>query len=126
MLWDRGYQGLLKVIRAVHSKNAPLQSYLTADEIWTNFKIFSDKVIVDNWFQRKCILWTVVFNEWCWKETLYSADFSLEAALTTTHTRFHPLREDDGKFCRAYKNSPTQNCGRNDAETASGPRQVQG
>lgn len=103
VLCDKGYQGLLEVVRAVHPKKKPPRRILSSQELRDNGKISHDRSLVENWFGRQCQLWTVLSSKFRWKEDIYDDLIWICGALTNFHIRQYPLREDDAKFYQAYK-----------------------
>ena len=74
------------------------------DDQKDNENISSDCVLVENYFGRMCILWTVMSNKYKWPGNKYDMICKLCVSLTNIHIFWHPLRERDGEFYRAFVN----------------------
>lgn len=74
---DKGFQGVHEVLRSVHPKKAPSRGQLSVDDIPKNKLISTGRVIVENWFDRQCMLWAVFSSKYKWKEDLYDHIFKL-------------------------------------------------
>ncbi|ETV77220.1 hypothetical protein H257_09107 [Aphanomyces astaci] len=101
---DKGYQGIQRVVRAVLPKKKPAGGILTLDDIRSNDRIASDRVIVENFFGRMKTLWAVCGETYRWSRDNYDVLFQTCMALTNVHIRLHPLRADDGKVYSQYIN----------------------
>ncbi|RHZ28019.1 hypothetical protein DYB31_012287 [Aphanomyces astaci] len=94
---DKGYQGIQRVVRAVLPKKKPAGGILTLEDIRSNDRIASDRVIVENFFGRMKTLWAVCGETYRWSRDNYDVLFQTCMALTNVHIRLHPLRADDGE-----------------------------
>lgn len=103
VLCDKGYQGLLELLRAIHPKRKPVRGTLSRDDVKQNFKKSSDRIIVENFFGRLCQLWTVLSNKYRWKESMYDHIMRFGIALTNCHIKWHPLRAADVAFFNSYR-----------------------
>ena len=103
ILFDKGYQGSLEMVRAVYPSRKPPMRSLSLEQKAKNKRISHDRIIVENFFGRVCTFWNVLASKYRWKESLYDAIFKLSIALTNFHVKFHPLRAEDGEYYRKYK-----------------------
>ncbi|KAG3129634.1 hypothetical protein PI126_g20876 [Phytophthora idaei] len=62
ILADKGYQGGASMLRVVRPKKKPCNGELTADELARNARVSSDRVLVENFFGRVCLLWKIMHN----------------------------------------------------------------
>ncbi|RHY11459.1 hypothetical protein DYB36_008778 [Aphanomyces astaci] len=99
-----GYQGIQREVRAVLPTKKPIGGVLTADELRTNDRIASDRVIVENFFGRLKTLWSVCSDIYAWKRQNYDMLFQTCLALTNVHVRIHNLRAEDGDANTQYVN----------------------
>ncbi|RHY74613.1 hypothetical protein DYB38_008340 [Aphanomyces astaci] len=102
--WNTGYQGIQREVRAVLPTKKPIGGVLTADELRTNDRIASDRVIVENFFGRLKTLWSVCSDIYAWKRQNYDMLFQTCLALTNVHVRIHKLRAEDGDANTQYVN----------------------
>ncbi|RQM19655.1 hypothetical protein B5M09_011329 [Aphanomyces astaci] len=98
------YQGIQREVRAVLPTKKPIGGVLTADELRTNDRIASDRVIVENFFGRLKTLWSVCSDIYAWKRQNYDMLFQTCLALTNVHVRIHNLRAEDGDANTQYVN----------------------
>lgn len=104
ILADKGYQGASQILRVIVPKKKPPRGSLTVDDADKNFKISSDRIIVENYFGRLCGLWTLFASQWRWSEDIYDDLFKIAVALTNCHIKSNPLRSDDGKHYNQIRN----------------------
>ncbi|KAF0683493.1 hypothetical protein As57867_024385, partial [Aphanomyces stellatus] len=101
---DKGYQGIQHAVRAVLPFKKPAGGVLTFDQERTNDRIATDRVIVENWFERLKTLWGVCADSYRWNRQGYDVVFQTCVALTNVHVRFNPLRASDGDANAKYLN----------------------
>ncbi|OWZ14771.1 LOW QUALITY PROTEIN: hypothetical protein PHMEG_00011700 [Phytophthora megakarya] len=102
VLADKGYQGLAEDFRAVTPfRKLPLQT-LTPNQVETNDRIAHDRVIVENYFEHLCTLWSMFSDKYRWDEANCDITFKACIALTNFHVRILPLRSHDGDNYRNY------------------------
>ncbi len=65
------------------------------DEIF-NRKLSSDRIIVENYFDRLGKLWGILGTKFRWSESLFDTIFAIGIALTNYHVTMHKLRDLDG------------------------------
>ena len=95
LLMDKGYQGAADQIRAIIPKKKPIRGVLSrADEDY-NKRLYSDRILVENYFGRLGQLWTVCSSKYVWSEKLYDTIFGLSIAFTNFHITIHSLRDND-------------------------------
>lgn len=104
VLMDKGYQGSADFCRAIIPKKKPINGVLAIEDMRTNSKISSDRVIVENYFGRMCSLWMVMGSKYRWNEHKYDSFLRVCTALTNIHIKWHPLRDEDGVLYNRYKN----------------------
>ena len=100
---DKGYQGPQDRVRAIHPTRKLRKGNLTQEQITNNKDISSDRIIVENWFGRLCVLRNICASKWKWSENIYDPFFKLCAAMTNYHVRLHPLRASDLQLYRRVK-----------------------
>ena len=103
ILFDKGYQGAVDMVRAIYPTKKPPMRTLTLKQKAENKRISADRIIVENFFGRLCTLWDVLAAKYRWNENLYDDLFKLGVALTNFHVKFHALRAEDGEYYRKYK-----------------------
>lgn len=104
ILLDKGYQGGMDYLRAIHPCKKPINGSLSLADESRNRKISSDRVIVENYFGRLCNLWNLLCAKWRWNESLYDKFFTLGVAFTNIHINMQPLKIDDRHFFNKVKN----------------------
>ena len=68
------------------------------DELERNNRISSDRVVVENFFGRVCMLFGIICNKYRWSREKFSLIVDFCFSLTNFHIRLHPLREQDGEY----------------------------
>ncbi|KAG3177923.1 hypothetical protein PC128_g16653 [Phytophthora cactorum] len=101
ILADKGYQGGASMLRVVHPKKKPRNGELTADELARNTRVSSDRVLVENFFGRVCLLWKNMHSTYKWNEASFDPFTRTCFALTNFHANINPLRVDYGRFYRS-------------------------
>lgn len=64
LLVDKGYQGLLEYLQAIHPKKKPPRTNLSFDDNRRNEKVFKDRVVVENFFGRMATLRILISSKW--------------------------------------------------------------
>ncbi|KAF0703053.1 hypothetical protein AaE_015577 [Aphanomyces astaci] len=95
VLVDLGYVGLSHTIRAIHPKKRPVRGTLDRADLDRNAAVASDRVIVENFFGRVCLLWKISLSTYVWDHKFFDGIQRLTFALTNFHLGLMPLREDD-------------------------------
>ncbi|ETV63501.1 hypothetical protein H257_19579 [Aphanomyces astaci] len=101
VLVDMGYYGINEHIRGIHPKRRPAGGYLEADDLERNQRISSDRVLVENFFGRVCLLWKIAYSTFCWGHEMFSDIQRITFALTNFHVSMMPLRAADGTHYRS-------------------------
>ncbi|ETW06324.1 hypothetical protein H310_02608 [Aphanomyces invadans] len=101
VLVDKGYYGLSKELRAIHPTKERRNEHLELSEVERNKNISSDRVIVENFFGRVCMLWKVSYATFVWGHDMYSMIQRLTFALTNFHVSLLPLRDGDAAWYRS-------------------------
>lgn len=83
-------------MRVINPKKNIPHGVLSVQDIEEYLKINFDRVLMDYYFGRLCVIWNVRGFKWKWVENLYDYKFCFWVALTNLHDKFHPLRADDG------------------------------
>ncbi|RLO00854.1 hypothetical protein DYB28_010362 [Aphanomyces astaci] len=104
VLADKGYQGIQRDLRAVIPIKKPAGGILTMDDIRTNDRIATDRVIVENFFGRLKTLWAICSHCYRWTRQNYDVLFQTCVAMANVNIRMHPLRADDGDVNVQYVN----------------------
>ncbi|KAF0707827.1 hypothetical protein AaE_013452 [Aphanomyces astaci] len=97
-LVDMGYIGIAHSLRGIHPKRRPVNGALDATDIQHNQLVSSDRVIVENFFGRVCLLWKISYATYTWSEGNYNLMQRTTFALTNFHLSMFPLRADDEDF----------------------------
>lgn len=92
------YQGVQSTVRAIQPKKQPRHGSLTADDVARNQRVSSDRVIVENFFGRLCMLWKVMYKKFTLAEEKYDGILRLCVALTNFHISLNPLRAEDADY----------------------------
>jgi hypothetical protein len=71
---------------------------LDHNDIERNRRVSSDRVLVENYFERVCSLWAIMYRTYKWKEKRFDSLSQMCFALTNCHVRSMPLRGEDGKY----------------------------
>ncbi|KAG2829994.1 hypothetical protein PC129_g6679 [Phytophthora cactorum] len=71
ILADKGYQGGASMLRVIHPKKKPRNGELTADELARNARVSSNRVLVENFFGRVCLLWKIMHSTYMWNEASF-------------------------------------------------------
>lgn len=98
MLVDKGYQGIQEDLRSIQPKKIPRNGSLSSDDITRNNRVSSDRVIVENYFGRMCMLWEIMSKKYVWDEGKFDQLSRLCCALTNFQVSLHPLRAEDGGY----------------------------
>ncbi|ETW06322.1 hypothetical protein H310_02606 [Aphanomyces invadans] len=119
VLVDMGYTGLTSVARAVYPKKRPANGSLDRHDLDRNAAVSSDRVVVENFFGRVCLLWKISYSTFVWGTKVYDAIQRLTFALTNFHVSLLPLRQDDhhqyrsvlARYARMAEESKTRRAG---------------
>ncbi|KAG2814004.1 hypothetical protein PC129_g3495 [Phytophthora cactorum] len=98
VLVDKGYQGAEAVLRTIQLKRKPRDGELSHQDMTRNRLVSSDRVLVENYFGRVCMLWKVMYTTYKWGEVRYDMIARACFALTNFHVSFMPLRNEDNKL----------------------------
>ncbi|KAF0707296.1 hypothetical protein AaE_013678 [Aphanomyces astaci] len=83
-------------IRAIHPKKNPPRRMLNAKDVVRNYRVSSDRVIIENLFGRVCsLLWKVSYAMFTWNPKFYDNIQQLTFALTNYHISLMSLCEAD-------------------------------
>jgi hypothetical protein len=96
-LVDKGYQGAGRVLRTIQPKKQPRGGTLDRDDLARNKTISSDRVLVENFFGRMCMLWKATYATFKWNENRFDGVVRLCMALTKFHVGLMPLRARDSE-----------------------------
>ncbi|GMF31977.1 unnamed protein product [Phytophthora fragariaefolia] len=95
VLVDKGYQGAEGIIRTIQPKRKPRGSELSNQDVARNRLVSSDRVLVENFFGRVCMLWKAMYVAYKWSEVRYDMIARICFALSNYHVSYMPLRNDD-------------------------------
>ncbi|ETV79243.1 hypothetical protein H257_07308 [Aphanomyces astaci] len=95
VLVDKGYYGLTAPVRAIHPKKRPSNGALDRRDLERNSAVYSDRVIIENFFGRVCMLWKISYITFVLSEKIYDGIQRLTFALSNFHVGLMPLRDDD-------------------------------
>ncbi|ETV96594.1 hypothetical protein H310_10296 [Aphanomyces invadans] len=94
VLVDKDYCGLTSSARAIHPKKRPTNGTLDRTDLDRNANISSDRVIVEYYFGRVCLLWKISYATYVWGTKSYDAIQRLTSSLTNFHLALMPLRQN--------------------------------
>ncbi|RQM27582.1 hypothetical protein B5M09_010406 [Aphanomyces astaci] len=94
-LWIRCTSDLPSAVRAIHPKKKPVNGLFYRVDLDRNANVLSDRVIVENFFGRVCLLRKISNSTFVWGTKLNDAIQPLAFALTNFHVFTMPLRQDD-------------------------------
>ncbi|EGZ13313.1 hypothetical protein PHYSODRAFT_513607 [Phytophthora sojae] len=97
VLVDKGYQGAGRVLRTVQPKKKPRGGTLDRVDLARNKAVSSDRVLVENFFGRMCMLWKATYATFKWNENRFDCVARLCTALTNFHVGLMPLRARDSE-----------------------------
>ena len=98
VLVDKGYQGAMSLLRAIHPKKKPAGGELSREDVERNVRVSSDRVIVENYFGRVCSLWKISRSTYRWSHNSYDVVTRITFALTNFHVKLMPLRATVGEY----------------------------
>lgn len=61
VLCEKGYQGLLEAVLAIRSRKYPSRGHVTTQDLRENHTVSSDRVIVENWLGRICLMRSLLY-----------------------------------------------------------------
>ncbi|ETV64685.1 hypothetical protein H257_18463 [Aphanomyces astaci] len=85
ILVDKSYIGLSSPLRAIHPQKKPINGTLDCHDLDRNAAVSSDRVIVENFFFRVCLLWKISYGTFVWGTKIYDAILQLTFALKNFH-----------------------------------------
>ncbi|OWY99315.1 LOW QUALITY PROTEIN: hypothetical protein PHMEG_00029695 [Phytophthora megakarya] len=85
VLVDKGYQGAGRVLRTIQPRKQPRGGTLDHEDIARNKAISADRVLVENFFGRMCLLWKATYATFKWNENRFDSVARLCTALTNYH-----------------------------------------
>ncbi|ETV99643.1 hypothetical protein H310_07712 [Aphanomyces invadans] len=97
-LVDMGYIGVAHALRGVHPKRRPANGFLDAADLERNRRVSSDRVVVENYFGRVCMLWKIYYSTYTWGEKNYNVIQRASFALSNYHLTLMPLRAEVERF----------------------------
>ncbi|EGZ24543.1 hypothetical protein PHYSODRAFT_325652 [Phytophthora sojae] len=97
VLVDKGYQGSGRVLRTIQPKKKPRGGTLDRVDLARNKAVSSDRVLVENFFGRMCMLWKATYATFKWNENRFDCVARLCTALTNFHVGLMPLRARDSE-----------------------------
>lgn len=86
------------------SEKKPPHRRVTMKEKAKNHELFSDRIIVEDYFRRSTTLWVIMSIKYGWEEGLYDVLFRMSMAVTNDHIIWQPIRQEDGKRYSKVKN----------------------
>ena len=100
---NKGYQGIQELLRAVILKKKTVRPELCRKDERKIRKIATDRVVVENYLSRVCVLWAVMGCKFRWDEKHYAGFVHIFFALANSHIEWHPLRDADGAQYQNYR-----------------------
>ncbi|OWZ22887.1 LOW QUALITY PROTEIN: hypothetical protein PHMEG_0002341 [Phytophthora megakarya] len=92
VLVAKGYKGAGRVLRTIQPRKQPRGGTLDHEDIARNKAISADRVLVENFFGRMCLLWKATYATFKWIENRFDSVARLCTALTNYHVGLMPLR----------------------------------
>ena len=83
------------VFSAIIPKKKTRNNPLGTDDIHRNNRISSDRVIVENFFGRVCMMFGIMAGTYRWNREKFGMIVDFCFSLANFHIRLHPLREQD-------------------------------
>ena len=83
---------------AIIPKKKTRNSCLNMDELAHNYRISSDRVIVENLFGRVCIMFGITSGKYRWSREKFALIVDFCFSMANFHIPQHPLREQDFKY----------------------------
>ena len=102
ILYDKGFQGIISEVRAIIPKKKPRNGNLTVQERRKNRQIGEDRIICENFYGRKKVLWKAT------REKARHGDKEMDlidtfcSLLTNYDIIKRPLRNEDGVYYKNY------------------------
>ena len=101
ILADKGYIGVGTQIRII----TPFKgNNITPEELQFNKKVGADRVIIENFYGRLKLYWSIIRNKYKGSHSNYDTVFEICAGLTNFLLKYSPLRSEDGEYYRALLN----------------------
>ena len=85
-------------ISAIIPKKKTRNNPLTQDDLARNNRISSDRVIVENFFGRVCMMFGIMGTKYRWGREKFGLIVDFCFSLANFHIRLHPLCEQDGEY----------------------------
>ena len=82
-------------LSAIIPKKKTRNNPLTTDDIHRNNRISSDRVIVENFFGRVCMMFGIMAGKYRWNRERFGMIVDFCFSLANFHICLHPLREQD-------------------------------
>ena len=83
---------------AIIPKKKTRNSCLNMDELARNHRISSDRVIVENFFGRVCMMFGIMSGKYRWSREKFGLIINFCFSLENFHICQHPLREQDLQY----------------------------
>lgn len=93
MLLDKEYNGIKSIVRVIVPGKKPPNGWLSTTQRASNQNIFSDRLIVENFFGR-LFTFNFIGSKWPRFEAKYCQFLLFSVALTNAHFLWNPLRAD--------------------------------
>mmetsp|Transcript_21916 Transcript_21916/g.47396 ORF Transcript_21916/g.47396 Transcript_21916/m.47396 type:complete len:458 (+) Transcript_21916:321-1694(+) len=107
ILEDLAYIGIDDEIRAITPKKKKPRRNLPRLDYERNVKHAGDRVIVENFFGRACMITGIVAKKYTWSRERFNLVIDIVFALTNYHIMLHPLRVQDGEYMSMTTTTPT-------------------
>jgi len=102
IIYDKGFQGIISELRAIIPKKKPRGGNLTARERRINRQIGEDRIICENFYGRKKILWKATRDKTRHDDKEMDLIDTFCTLLTNYDIIRRPLRNEDGVYYKNY------------------------
>ena len=94
VMCDRGYQGIQKLLRAVHPiRRSPRKQLSSAQQLY-NKSISRKRIVIENWYGRMKVYWKILGSTYRGKLDFLDDIFTCCAALTNIMILKYPLKRN--------------------------------
>ena len=99
ILGDKGFQGLQNFMtNAILPFKKPKNRSLSLLQYEFNLKISKERILIENFFGRLKVLWTLFGSGYNGHFQYFSERFKVAVHLTNYHIKFFPLRKDKNEL----------------------------
>ncbi|KAG3066027.1 hypothetical protein PI125_g23928 [Phytophthora idaei] len=103
VLVDKGYQGAEAVLRTIQPKRKPRGGELSHQDMTRNRLVSSDRVLVENYFGRVCMLWKVMYTTYNFMPLRNKDNKLYHSVLSRYQSTAEEARERHKRSQKAYR-----------------------